>query len=98
MPEAELPKFSLEQNYPNPVVTSVTNTTMINYTLAEESTVTLKVFDLQGREVAVLKDREKQEAGEHSASLDVSSLSAGTYVYRLTSGGTSLTKKMVVEK
>ena len=58
--------------------------------------VTLKVFDLLGREVATLLDEQRRE-GEHSVQFDASGLTSGMYIYRLQAGASSVTvKKMVV--
>ena len=58
--------------------------------------VTLKVFDLLGREVATLLDEQRRE-GEHTVRFDASGLTSGMYIYRLQAGASSVTvKKMVV--
>jgi hypothetical protein len=85
--------FWLDQNYPNPFNPS----TEIRYALPERSMVSLVVYDLLGREVATLVDRE-QEAGYHSVRWDASGVPAGIYVYRLNAGGSSESRKMVVLK
>jgi hypothetical protein len=86
-------EFRLEQNYPNPFNPA----TIIRYSLPEEQDVSLKVFDLLGREIATLVD-EKQKSGEHSVSFDARALSSGVYYYRLTTGGYVSVKSMVVMK
>jgi hypothetical protein len=94
--EEELPKeFSLNQNYPNPFNPS----TSISYQLSSGSFVTLKIYDLLGREVAVLAN-EFQNAGNHSVEFAAEkySLTAGIYLYRLTAGSYSSTKKMLLLK
>ncbi|RNC79446.1 MAG: T9SS C-terminal target domain-containing protein [Balneola sp.] len=83
----------LDQNYPNPF----NPTTTISYNLENASQVNLEVFDLMGRRVATLVS-ERQTAGEQSVSFDASSLSSGVYIYQLTAGGSSLTRKMVLLK
>jgi 5-hydroxyisourate hydrolase-like protein (transthyretin family) len=60
-------------------------------------TVTLKVFDLLGREVAVLVN-EKLQAGTYEVSFDAGDLPSGTYFYRLTAGKFTDTKKLVLMK
>ena len=96
---ADLPgEFALQQNYPNPF----NPTTSIAYSVAgargpgsEASRVKLAVYDLLGREVAVLVD-EVQSAGTYVATFDAGRLASGTYIYRLSAAGTSMTKRMVV--
>ncbi len=83
--------FNLSQNYPNPFNPG----TIINYQQAVSNRVTLKVFDLLGREVAVLVDG-VQDAGRHTVSFDASSLASGVYLYRLNAGGNVQTKKMIL--
>jgi hypothetical protein len=89
-----LPKlFKLFQNYPNPFNPS----TIINYEIPEYSFVTLKVFDILGREIATLVNEEKA-AGEYSLTFDASNLSSGIYFYRITAGNFSGVKKMLLIK
>ena len=85
--------FNLEQNYPNPFNPS----TKISYTLSEKSNVTLKVFDMLGREVASLING-SQEAGQHNVSFDASKLASGVYVYTLKSNSNVMSKKMMLMK
>ncbi|MEX0843958.1 MAG: DUF5689 domain-containing protein [Balneolaceae bacterium] len=87
--------FSLGQNYPNPFNPS----TVISYQLAENSSVTLQVFDLLGREVATLVNGERRAAGEHQVTFEAGNLSSGVYIYRLSTGnGQHLMKKMLLVK
>jgi hypothetical protein len=74
-------KAGLFQNYPNPF----NPTTVIRYQLPVTGHVQLRVFDMLGREVAVLQDGE-QQAGYHEAVFDASGLASGAYLYRLTAG------------
>jgi hypothetical protein len=69
--------------------------TTIRFSLPHHSFVTLKVFDLLGREVATLVDGEK-DAGEHTVVYDAKGLASGIYFYRLTTGTFVQQKKMVV--
>ncbi len=92
--EYETPEiFSLDQNYPNPFNPS----TQINYRLSKSGSVTVKVFDALGREVALLVDGVKS-AGSHQVTFDASSLSSGLYVYQLQSAEGTITKKMLLVK
>jgi hypothetical protein len=59
--------------------------------------VTLKVYDILGREVAVLVD-EKKEPGTYRVTFNASGLASGVYVYRLTAGSTTLTRRMLLTK
>jgi hypothetical protein len=100
--ESDVPgRFILSQNYPNPF----NPRTAISFQLSANSIVTLRVFDLLGREVATLADGEKAE-GRHTAIFDATGVPSGVYYYRLearqVSGGQSRnfvdTKKLVVLK
>ncbi len=83
----------LEQNYPNPV-NQVTN---IEYKLAKQSKVTLKIYDMNGREISTLVD-ETKPAGTHKITFNTGNLPAGIYFYRLTAGENSSVKKMIIVK
>jgi chitinase len=85
--------FSLEQNFPNPFNPS----TRIDYTTGREEWVSMKVYDILGREVAVLVD-ERKEPGSHSIRFDARDLSAGMYFYTLRSGVSIQTRKMILQK
>ena len=85
--------FALSQNYPNPFNPS----TKINYTLPAKSNVSLKVFDMLGREVANLFNA-VQEAGNHSVNFNASKLASGLYIYTLRSGNNVMSKKMMLLK
>jgi glycosidase len=86
-------RYHLQQNYPNPFNPSTT----INYQLAGNSEVTLKVYDMLGREVATLVEGRKS-AGSYSVRFNASSLSSGMYIYRLQAGGKVFTQKMMLIK
>jgi hypothetical protein len=88
----DLPReFMLQQNYPNPF----NPTTVVRYQIPGASQVRLVVYDMLGREVAVLVNG-KEEAGYHTAMFDGSGLASGVYLYRLTSGSYTETRKMVL--
>lgn len=86
-------KFALYQNYPNPF----NPTTVINYQLPVNSFVTLKVYDVLGREIATLVN-ERQTAGTHNVIFNASKLPSGMYFYRLQAGTYSNTKKLLLLK
>lgn len=83
--------YALRQNYPNPFNPATT----IEYSLAGPAHVTLKVYDLTGREVATLVDG-FEEPGAKSVRFDAAGLATGTYLYRLRAGEYSETKHLVV--
>ena len=86
-------KFNLSQNYPNPFNPS----TKISYSLPKESYVTLKVYDVLGKEVATLVN-EKESAGNYEIDFDASGFSSGIYYYKLVAGNFSQVKKMILIK
>ncbi|HQI41374.1 MAG TPA: T9SS type A sorting domain-containing protein [Ignavibacteriaceae bacterium] len=93
-----LREFALGQNYPNPFNPSTT----INFSLAVDSKVSLKVFNVLGQEVASLVNGQ-MSAGSQKISFDASSLNSGVYFYRLDADGIdgqkfSSTKKMILTK
>ncbi len=85
--------YALSQNYPNPF-NPVTN---IEYSLGKAGTVSLKVYDILGQEVATLFEG-TQSAGQHSVTFNGASLASGVYFYTLQAGANSLTKKLVLMK
>ncbi len=88
-------QFLLKQNYPNPFNPS----TRINYELRNSNYVSLKVFDLLGKEVATLVN-EKQNAGSYAVDFNSTefNLPSGIYFYTLNAGEFKETKKMVLIK
>ena len=86
-------KFSLSQNYPNPF----NPTTTISYQLPEKSIVTLKVYDILGREIAELVN-ESKEAGNYKVTFDASNLSSGIYYYQIKAGNFVQSRKMLLIK
>jgi hypothetical protein len=89
-----LPKaFDLQQNYPNPF----NPVTTIKFSLPQTDQVSLKVYDMLGNEVSELINQ-TIAAGVHDVTFDASSLSSGTYFYRIISGNYSETKKMTLIK
>ncbi|NOX17961.1 MAG: S8 family serine peptidase [Chlorobi bacterium] len=102
-----LPKeFVLSQNYPNPFSkgTGGNPSTTIKYSIPSleadnfaPMNVTLKIFDVLGREVATLVNA-KQTAGKYVVNFDASRLAAGMYIYRLQAGIFTQSKKMILLK
>jgi len=90
----ELPhKYDLKNNYPNPFNPS----TVIKYSIPVQQHVELKIYDMLGREVAALVNKE-EPAGEHQVNFNAGSLSSGVYIYRLKAGGFINSKKMMIIK
>lgn len=85
--------FSLEQNFPNPFNPS----TRINYQIAKDNFVTLKVYDIIGNEVAALVNNQ-QPAGKYSVDFNSANLPSGVYLYRLQAGNYIQTRKMTLIK
>lgn len=86
--------FSLGQNYPNPFNPA----TVIAFSLPAASRVTLKVYNLLGQEVAALMNGSEQSAGTHTVSFDASRLASGVYLYKMTAGTFTMTKRMMLQK
>jgi predicted acyl esterase len=86
-------KYSLSQNYPNPF----NPVTTIKYTLAGRNLVTVKIFDILGREVNTLVN-EIKDAGNYDVMFDASHLASGVYFYTIKSGSFTDTKKMLLIK
>jgi photosystem II stability/assembly factor-like uncharacterized protein len=85
--------FKLSQNYPNPFNPSTT----IEYSIPQSAFVTLKVYDVLGREVTSLVNRDQQE-GEYEVQLNGSNLASGMYFYRITAGKFVDTKRLILLK
>jgi hypothetical protein len=83
----------LEQNYPNPFNPS----TNIRFTIPEKEHVTLKVFDVLGREITTLVN-EVKEAGTYNIKFNAQNLPSGVYLYTLAAGKYTATKKMMLVK
>ena len=86
-------EYKLSQNYPNPFNPS----TVINYQIPASGHVTLKIFDLLGREVSTLAD-EFKNAGSYSVKFSNPQLPSGIYFYRIQCGNFSSVKKMMLLK
>ncbi|TAK59047.1 MAG: T9SS type A sorting domain-containing protein, partial [Bacteroidetes bacterium] len=92
--------FALLQNYPNPF-NPLTN---VRFNIGDASVVTLKVYDMLGREIATLVEQQQLDEGEYDIPFDGSSLSSGVYFYRITAtpidgeAGFSEVRRMVLLK
>ncbi len=90
----DLPKtYALYQNYPNPF----NPTTILKYSIPKSSFVTIKVYDIIGREVAALVNEEKP-AGNYFITFNASNLASGIYFYRMQAGNFVDTKKLLLLK
>ncbi len=85
--------FQLFQNYPNPFNPQTT----IPFELQKNGPVQVRVYDMTGREVAVLVDK-VMPAGSHNLTFDAKGLATGTYYYRLMFDGQTITKRMLYVK
>jgi hypothetical protein len=85
--------FSLDQNYPNPFNPS----TSFTYQVGKAEFVSVKIYDLLGREVATLVNEFKQ-AGSYPATWNAASFGSGVYFYKMQSGSFTSTKKMILMK
>ncbi len=86
-----LDNFVLNQNYPNPFNPN----TVISYQLPERGSVSLKIFDILGKEITTLIN-EEQNAGRHEINFNAAGLTSGVYFYQLISGTLIETKKMIL--
>ena len=91
--EASVSSFKLLQNYPNPFNPATT----ISYYIKEGSFVSLKIFDLLGREDAVLVN-EYKSAGKYNMKWNAADYPSGIYFYQITAGTFSEVKKMMLLK
>jgi len=85
--------YSISQNFPNPFYAS----TRIDFSVPEPTFVTLKVYDIQGNEVATLISKEVT-AGSYNYTWDANDLAGGVYFYRLVAEGFTQTKKLLLLK
>ena len=87
-------RFSLYQNYPNPFNPSTT----IKFDIPKQSIVTMKIYDIAGREVARLLNSVQYNAGAYAINFDASYLASGVYFYRIEAGDFVEIKKMMLIK
>ena len=85
--------FALSQNYPNPFNPSTT----IRYDILNSGIVTLKIYDILGREVKTLVNQ-YENGGTYDVNFDASNFSSGVYFYQLRAGSFISTKKMILLK
>ncbi len=94
IPGLETPvNFDLSQNYPNPF----NPTTKINYSMPKQALVTIKVYDMLGKEVATLVN-EVKTAGNYTVEFNGANLSSGVYFYKISAGDFSSVKRMTLIK
>ncbi len=86
-------RYNLAQNFPNPF----NPTTSINFSVVETGLVTLKVYNMLGQEVATLLN-ESVAPGVYNVNFDASNLTSGTYIYKITAGNFTSSKKMMLIK
>jgi hypothetical protein len=84
-------RADLKQNFPNPF----NPTTVIRFTIPSSAHVVLKIYDLLGREIVTLVDRQ-EPAGTHSITFDGSGLSGGVYLYRIRAGDFIQSRKFLI--
>ena len=82
-------QFFLEQNYPNPFNPA----TQIKFGITESSNIVLTVYDILGREIAVLINNEYLLAGSYNIKFNAGNLASGIYIYRLTAGNNVISKR-----
>jgi tetratricopeptide (TPR) repeat protein len=81
------------ENYPNPF----NPTTTIQYQIPQDGHISIKIYDMLGREVAQLVN-ENKKAGEYTISFDASRLASGIYIYKLVGNNVNISKKMILMK
>jgi hypothetical protein len=86
--------FALHQNYPNPF----NPTTNVEFSLADDGRVSLRIYDIAGREVAVVYDGEGRAGRLYRATFNGSQLASGMYIARLQSNNQQLVRKMLMIK
>ncbi len=86
--------FYMDQNYPNPFNPS----TQIKFGIIESANVDLRIYDVLGKEVAVLINNEFMSSGSYIVKFNASKLASGNYIYTITTGEKSISKKMQLLK
>ncbi len=90
-PDLSKINYTLDQNYPNPF----NPTTQIRYSIPKTALVSIKVYDILGKEVATLVN-EAKSPGDYKVEFNGNSLASGIYFYRLQAGDFVQTKKMIL--
>lgn len=92
---SEIPNaFDLMQNYPNPF----NPTTKIRFAIPSASSVSLQVYDMSGKVIAELMNNEYVQAGNFAREFDASGLASGVYIYKITAGNFTASKRMALVK
>jgi hypothetical protein len=91
--EIEINSYDLYQNYPNPF----NPTTNITYQIPKDGHVSLKIYDVLGKEIITLVEEQKTR-GKYTVTFDGSNLASGVYIYRLETGNFVSTKKLMLMK
>lgn len=90
----EIPNgYKLEQNYPNPF----NPVTKISYSIKEPSFISIKVYDISGKEIALLIN-EMKNSGDHFVYFDGSNFASGIYYYKIEAGNFTSLRKMILLK
>jgi hypothetical protein len=87
-------QFYLDQNFPNPF----NPTTEIKFGITEAANIDLRIYDVLGKEVAVLINNEFINAGSYNVKFDASGLASGNYIYKMTAGSNIISRKMQLLK
>jgi len=87
-------QFYLEQNFPNPFNPA----TEIKFGITESANVDLRIYDVLGKEIAVLINNEYMSAGSYNVKFDASKLASGNYIYKMTAGKNTISRKMQLLK
>ena len=83
----------MSQNYPNPFNPSTT----IEYQIPKATFITIKIYDVLGKEVVTLVN-EEMPAGIHEVNFESNDLTSGLYLYKISAGGFEQTRKMLLVK
>jgi len=88
-------EFTLTQNYPNPVSSSLHGATTISFQLASAGNVDLRLFDIHGRELTIIASG-NFATGAHTSTLDAKDIPPGNYFYQLRLGSARVTRRLIV--